>query len=758
MSIVALEKLHLKPQIQRNIVLRRPCEDGPDRQLLANELPGCVFWIDGRSYGKRFSNRAGVGGGGIAYSGACASFDGNNDYMEVAGNPTDLQITDAFLLQLYFKTTAVANGTLFSKYTTTGNQRALRVFFSDPDQYLTVWFSSDGTNIDSGIEYTTEIFDDDAWHHLAITYEPGTEVGLWVDGSKIGSDVITVPSAMHDSTANWVVGAFNAGASGNYDGEAAQFAIYDLAAVPTDIATDIRYAHAQGKLPHERPGSSLLSSELKGYWPITEALYDTSFSSVPDHSGNGHQATMSGGTAVTGEGDIPQLATRGMTQAYRFNGTDDDWDGGNLSDLNFERTDAFSIGLIVCSPNFAANRTLLGKRQASGNFSGWEVGLDTSGNVRFALCNDFSPSNQLAVDSTYALAANECVHAIITYDGSSDTSGVSMYINGQATTPVSLVNDLDATTQTSADFRIGSRSGSVYTHGIIDEVCIFDVELTATEAAELAGGGTPIDPNNHSQSAELLHYYRNGWVTTAGTIEDRSGNNDHLSINGSPDSVLLSASLYNPKRHAIGGHIRQSNGVVLSGGTADSLLELRDPSGSIIANNIFSGGGTILGWIYPLSDGENDAGRLYDSDDGDNIGISLFVSGETGGSMDLSLTRFHATTDGQWTTTTASIPVAAWTFFAVTLTDGAGNQPTFYLGIDGTLSTLTVGSGITETAASQGAADSDASNVKTIGDRPTGDRGFHGNIGQLAAYDNVKAAHEIELLWRDTERFYQGAG
>lgn len=67
--------------------------------------------------------------------------------------------------------------------------------------------------------------------------------------------------------------------------------------------------------------------------------------------------------------------------------------------------------------------------------------------------------------------------------------------------------------------------------GQIDEVTMWDKELSAAEVTALYNGGSPIDPTTHSAAANLSNYWRCGDGDTYPTIADNVGAYDLTMVN-----------------------------------------------------------------------------------------------------------------------------------------------------------------------------------------------------------------------------------
>jgi hypothetical protein len=90
----------------------------------------------------------------------------------------------------------------------------------------------------------------------------------------------------------------------------------------------------------------------------------------------------------------------------------------------------------------------------------------------------------------------------ITYDGSGDASGVTMYVDGVSQT-LDVQNDtLTSDTSNVANAAIMSRSGGAQNAGPgnVDEVSIWDVELSASEVTTVYNSGVPIDLQGQGSS------------------------------------------------------------------------------------------------------------------------------------------------------------------------------------------------------------------------------------------------------------------
>ena len=216
------------------------------------------------------------------------------------------------------------------------------------------------------------------------------------------------------------------------------------------------------------------------------------------------------------------------TNSFIFDGIDDFVDMGDV--LNFERTDAFSISAWIKRGGTGVNDTIVSKMESSGNFRGYLVYISSTNVVKFVLRNVNMSSNRLFVDSTSTITDTDWHHILVTYNGSSNVSGVKIYIDGVSDT-LTTAGTLNATTLNSSSFNIGSRnSNTLFATATIDEVSIFNTELTASDVTSIYGTGVP----NDISSLNPLSWWRMGEEATyAGgewTLTDQgSGGNDGTS-------------------------------------------------------------------------------------------------------------------------------------------------------------------------------------------------------------------------------------
>lgn len=203
--------------------------------------------------------------------------------------------------------------------------------------------------------------------------------------------------------------------------------------------------------------------------------------------------------------------------AISFNGTSSSISVTPETAFDFERTQAFSIAAWIYPTITRINNSSLhghaifSKMGTSGTYRGFEFDIVWKGSsfgsnnnittMLFYLISTLTTNNIRALSAT-DIPNSTWSHVAVTYDGGSDVSGLTFYLNGAAQTKEHTQNNLSATTLNDLNPRIGSRQASAEFHnGGLAELGVWNVALTAAEVAGLAKG----QPVQKVRPAALLH-------------------------------------------------------------------------------------------------------------------------------------------------------------------------------------------------------------------------------------------------------------
>jgi hypothetical protein len=211
--------------------------------------------------------------------------------------------------------------------------------------------------------------------------------------------------------------------------------------------------------------------------------------------------------------------------SVEFDGTDDTVNMGNASELNFNHHDAFTLSVWVKRDSLGA-AVIIDKMETSGTFTGYQLAF-TSDKIRIYHRRQNQTYNRIyrITDATFT-STTEWYHIVSTYDGSRANTGLKIYVNGDEAASTGY-NSMNAGAWTNnADFKIGRT-----TDGHIDEVSVYNSELSATDVASIYNGNGAGKPGDVT-SLSPVGWWRMGdndsGTGTTVTDQGSGGNNGSL--------------------------------------------------------------------------------------------------------------------------------------------------------------------------------------------------------------------------------------
>lgn len=134
---------------------------------------------------------------------------------------------------------------------------------------------------------------------------------------------------------------------------------------------------------------------------------------------------------------------------------------------------------------------------------------------------------------TSALSTGQWYHAVVTYDGSKASSGINLYLDGNPVDNADYASGTyTASRNSSTLLRVGAvESNNTYSNGKIDEVAIFNSELSEPDVTAIYNGGKPATLTSFSP----VGWWRMGDGTEGGsgtTIYDASANSNIGTLSG----------------------------------------------------------------------------------------------------------------------------------------------------------------------------------------------------------------------------------
>tara|TARA_R100000742_G_C4279648_1_gene104977 strand:+ start:8168 stop:9364 length:1197 start_codon:yes stop_codon:yes gene_type:complete len=208
-----------------------------------------------------------------------------------------------------------------------------------------------------------------------------------------------------------------------------------------------------------------------------------------------------------------------------FDGNDEYVTMGDSDKFTFGNGTTDSPFSISCWANFDSTASTVGVlgKDSGAAAKEYQVRFGFSG-LRFRLYDD-SNSAYITKNLAGSLNTGQWYHLVFTYDGSGTHAGMNIYVNGSIPAlGFGSSGTYTAMENTASEFTVG-RVETTYMDGNIDEVALFNVELTSTQVTSIYNGGTPNDLLLTFNS-ELNGYWRMGDSGVFPEINDNSSYNN----------------------------------------------------------------------------------------------------------------------------------------------------------------------------------------------------------------------------------------
>lgn len=183
------------------------------------------------------------------------------------------------------------------------------------------------------------------------------------------------------------------------------------------------------------------------------------------------------------------------------------------NNFGFQYNNTFSFSFWYKRNAFGVTHAFFGKQAAGGTLPGYSMTHALDNKLYFILTN--TVANRIIVNSTSAYTGGgyeSVFHNIVfTYDGSHLASGVTIYLDGSAIALTTSQNTLGTNTiQNAVNVEIGARAAQFPMNGYMDEVSVWNKELTAGDVTSIYNGGSPNNLSGHSSVANLVEWWRMG--------------------------------------------------------------------------------------------------------------------------------------------------------------------------------------------------------------------------------------------------------
>lgn len=226
------------------------------------------------------------------------------------------------------------------------------------------------------------------------------------------------------------------------------------------------------------------------------------------------------------DGNKKSEATLGVTLAEGKKGKgllfDEDYDYASLKKLKiFDHYDPFSVSAWINPKRQkeAHVQTVIGNSFLYVSFfRGWDLALDSTNHLRVRLIHRL-PDDYVEVVTREAVPPEQWTQVGFTYDGGRKAKGIALFINGRKVATTTLEDRLQRSIKPihrytarldSIPLRIGKSyrlwSGDVgLFRGVIDEVRLFDRQLSMLEMAQLGENQSDTAPDSWKREYASLH-------------------------------------------------------------------------------------------------------------------------------------------------------------------------------------------------------------------------------------------------------------
>lgn len=219
------------------------------------------------------------------------------------------------------------------------------------------------------------------------------------------------------------------------------------------------------------------------------------------------------------------VAAFSNTLSTNFDGGDDFVDIGNVAALDFAHDDTFSISAWV-KPIDLLDSYIFSKQTSVGfGPSGYHMRMMGGG----AFAGYVADGTDYIVrrDVSAVISTGVWQHLVVTYDGGGVATGITIYYENSSLSGETLQsNPITSGVSNTSSALIGTLGNLNEFNGNIDEVSVWDKELSSGEVSEIYNSGTPDNLSNHSAVANLVGWWRMGDGDTFPTVTDNSSNSN----------------------------------------------------------------------------------------------------------------------------------------------------------------------------------------------------------------------------------------
>ena len=292
----------------------------------------------------------------------------------------------------------------------------------------------------------------------------------------------------------------------------------------------------------QEAATGVWDSNFKGVWHLKEDPTGTAPQMKDSTSGANHGTSV--GSMVAGD----QLAGQ-IDGSLNFDGSNDYVDVANESNLDFERTDSFTLSAWIKRDTENTEDDIFEKVEGAG-YKGYSLWLQPSANCTGCLTTSISNNSSGGTNGIRVRTAASTIltgtwyHVATTYSGTSAASGVTTYVNGASKTLTTAADTLSATILNDTKMGLGVDPTDVTCcnfDGKMDEMRISNSVRSAdwvkTEYDNMANQGTGAGKFIKTLGSEQAYITSTGSSDTSWVKGGATGSNIALTVNNSSNSA-----------------------------------------------------------------------------------------------------------------------------------------------------------------------------------------------------------------------------
>jgi len=434
------------------------------------------------------------------------NMDGVDDSIN-CGNVTTFNGVTNGSISAWFKSTS--GGNLITKYAT-GNKQFLV-------QFLSTRIDVYGTSI--GFRSTDSVtWLDGNWHHFALSYDASRAANqrfqVYIDKVLLTNLGFNGPTSLASASNDLLIGDRD-GVHTHFSGNVDEVALFTTSLDATQVAA------LYDNLPTDLTGHAGLAN----WWRMGDNDSGTG-TTVTDQAGS-NNGTLT--NSPTFQEDVPIRYF--STKSILLDGVDDFVNVADNSNLSFgdsSNDSAFSISAWI-KPT--ANNFVIVSKDVGGADE-YLFYINSLNQLSLVLCDNTISNRRSRNSGNISSNYNTWIHVVATYNGVGGTNadnGIKLYLNKvQVDSGTNNGGSYTAMHNGSAPLTIGNYDSSLFADGNIDEVAIFNSELSASDVSDIYGTGVPTS----LATLNPLSWWRCGDDDTSPTLTDNgSGGNNGTMTN-----------------------------------------------------------------------------------------------------------------------------------------------------------------------------------------------------------------------------------